>query len=300
MLPQKCLINVPVADLRHQPTPICSYDQHDPLQETQLLMGEQAHIIDEKDDWVKIEALEQPFCGVDGKWSGYPGWVLKSQIQPLDSFPATSFTLSNDLWTPVFTEPSISSNPIYHLSLGTRLPVCDTQPGWTRLTLPDGQTPWVASNSATELTPITLAKQLLGSPYRWGGRSAYLSNALFFSGVDCSGLVQLVYRVLGFNLPRNAHDQFLRSTPVAVDALQPGDLIFSEKKCSPGRITHVMLFVQDNQLLEATDQVNRVRLVSAKEKFGVNLEKSPVKDSIVYSRQIENLIDPHSLSLDSK
>jgi peptidoglycan DL-endopeptidase CwlO len=65
---------------------------------------------------------------------------------------------------------------------------------------------------------VAIAEQYLGVPYVWGGASP--------SGFDCSGLVMYVYGQLGVSLPHNAAAQYAATTPVSVQDLQPGDLVF--------------------------------------------------------------------------
>ena len=64
-----------------------------------------------------------------------------------------------------------------------------------------------------------LARQLAGTPYRYGGSEPK-------DGFDCSGLVWYVYRSLGIEVPRSAAEQQRVATPVAYDNLIPGDLVF--------------------------------------------------------------------------
>src|SRR5436309_1284094 len=65
---------------------------------------------------------------------------------------------------------------------------------------------------------VGLAREWLGVPYIFGGCSR--------RGVDCSCLVQLVYRALGVTLPRVAADQFGATARVSREDLAPGDLVF--------------------------------------------------------------------------
>jgi len=65
---------------------------------------------------------------------------------------------------------------------------------------------------------IKEARKFLGTPYLWGGVTPF--------GFDCSGLVQMVYRALGLNLPRDSKDQRNRGTKIDVGQIEMGDLLF--------------------------------------------------------------------------
>jgi cell wall-associated NlpC family hydrolase len=110
------------------------------------------------------------------------------------------------------------------------------------------------------------ARQFLGDKYYWGGRSGY--------GVDCSGLVNISYRVWGLELPRNAAQQCDYGRPVTRRNFKPADLIFSTKRDHPERINHVMLYAGGEKLLEATQDSGSVREVTFKKKFGQELAKT--------------------------
>jgi cell wall-associated NlpC family hydrolase len=65
---------------------------------------------------------------------------------------------------------------------------------------------------------VGIAQRYLGVPYVYGGASP--------SGFDCSGLVMYCYAQVGIGLSHGATDQQHASTPVPLNALQPGDLVF--------------------------------------------------------------------------
>ena len=89
---------------------------------------------------------------------------------------------------------------------------------------------------------VQVAQDWLGVPYVFGGCSR--------SGVDCSCLVQLIYRTLGVNFPRVAADQWTAVQHIARDELQPGDLVFFRDTYMPG-ISHVGIYVGSGQQINA-------------------------------------------------
>lgn len=109
--------------------------------------------------------------------------------------------------------------------------------------------------STTGAGVVAEAKKYLGVPYVWGGTDPG-------KGLDCSGLVQLVYKNLGYDLPRLAGDQVNAGRKVAslADA-RPGDLLGFG---SP--MHHVGIFVGDNMMIEAPRPGKAVRIAPIYEK----------------------------------
>jgi hypothetical protein len=86
--------------------------------------------------------------------------------------------------------------------------------------------------------PVEIARRYLGVPYVFGGTDPA-------TGLDCSGLVQLVFRQLGIALPRTAQLQYQATTRVPRDQLQPGDLVFFARTYADPHdwITHVGIYI---------------------------------------------------------
>jgi hypothetical protein len=97
---------------------------------------------------------------------------------------------------------------------------------------------------------VSEAKKYLGVPYVWGGTDPK-------SGLDCSGLVQLVYKNLGFDLPRVSGDQAKAGTEVSggLANAQPGDLLAFG---SP--VHHIGIYVGDGKMIEAPRPGKDVRI----------------------------------------
>jgi NlpC/P60 family/Transglycosylase-like domain len=109
----------------------------------------------------------------------------------------------------------------------------------------------MAASLRGPINVVQTAERWLGVPYVFGGCSA--------RGVDCSCLVQLVFRSLGFNLPRTAAEQFAATARVAREALQPGDLVFFANTYMPG-ISHVGIYVGAGQQINAPMEGQRVSI----------------------------------------
>ena len=93
------------------------------------------------------------------------------------------------------------------------------------------------------------ARHFLGLPYRWGGMSER-------QGMDCSGLVKLLYATFNIELPRTSHEQFYAGENVGVENLQTGDLIFfSSDGITPN---HVGLYIGDNSFVHAEKKAGHV------------------------------------------
>ena len=109
---------------------------------------------------------------------------------------------------------------------------------------------------ALELRLTRTAMRYLGVPYMWGGES--------FSGVDCSGFVQAVFRHNGIELPRTADAQFEVGHRIASAGLQPGDLVFFQTYALGA--SHVGIYLGDGQFVHASSS-NGVRVDSLSEDY---------------------------------
>ncbi len=102
---------------------------------------------------------------------------------------------------------------------------------------------------------VAEAKKYLGLPYVWGGTDPK-------KGLDCSGLVQLVYKNLGYDLPRVSYQQAAAGRPVASMAqAQPGDLIAWDNSSRNNGVDHIAIYIGGGKMIEAPRTGLDVRIV---------------------------------------
>lgn len=206
--------------------------------------GDWSHItLPDYSGWIRTSELGAPvikgFCKVDASCS--------SPLEVVAVVTTTHIPLYKDA-------TSDEANGTIYLS--TALPLLDvTQPQRLLVALPDERSAWLSRTDASirqgtdtyPRTPLdtvtTCARAFLGRPYLWGGTS--------WEGLDCSGLVQLCYRMGGDLLPRDADQQhdFLTQS-VRKDEMEEGDLIFFGSKA----ITHVALALNHQEYIHAEGQ----------------------------------------------
>lgn len=118
-----------------------------------------------------------------------------------------------------------------------------------------GSATGAGSGSGDGQAVVEEAKKYLGIPYLWGGTDPE-------KGLDCSGLVQLVYKKFGVDLPRVSYQQATAGRPVAsLDQAKPGDILAFD---SP--VDHVAIYMGNNKMIEAPRTGLDVRIIDVYEK----------------------------------
>jgi len=190
-----------------------------------LLFGETCLLIEETVEWINVS------CDHDG----YQGWIPQSYVRPaLDNFREWNRKVA------VHGAIMQNSTGRIDLSPGSIIPndlECNLSGSVFRYSDARVFEPENADAAG-------LANLFLHTPYLWGGRSVW--------GIDCSGLVQVVYGILGKPLPRDASQQVNTGSAVSFAEQQSGDLAFFEKD---ERITHVGIVLSDNRIIHASGKV---------------------------------------------
>ena len=277
------VVAVPVVDLRAQPHTTAQAGVHDPDEETQLLYGERVRVMESRDGWARVEAMEQAEYSHNARWQGYPGWVPLQTLLPAVAVASPTAVVTSQ-WAKLWQDAYRTQIAPIQLPLGTMIRATDAGGRLWEVELADGTFAWMGSEDAKSLEALAAlsplerrkallntAALLLGEPYLWGGRAPVTTSIhLPASGVDCSGLVNLAYRTVGMAIPRDAHEQYLRAKPIK--ALQPGDLIFLSERDNPRHVVHVMLYAGKGEVIEAPGTGLAVRRIAIAERLGQSLD----------------------------
>jgi hypothetical protein len=200
--------------------------------------------------------------GGGGRWSkvenradGYRGWVRAWGLRTLTTAEAAEWARAAR-WRVARSHVELRAGPGRGAVVGPifwNSPVtADRFSGrFARLRLPDGTHAWIerrnlrlSSRKAGSMDRVIA--RFSGIPYFWGGRTPM--------GFDCSGFVQQVMAGLGVSVPRDAHEQFLRSKPGRKRTPRKGDLVFFGR--SGGRMTHVGIAIGNGLIAHAQGTVH--------------------------------------------
>ena len=185
---------------------------------SQLLYGESADIIEVKDNWTKIIT----------HYDNYEAWMDTKQISPVsDEFVVSR---KRNLVKEPFQSTMTESGKVL-LSMGSEVNFETTAP--TR------------GRDLSE-SIVNCAKEFLNVPYLWGGKTYF--------GIDCSGITQIIYKIHGIKIPRDAYQQAeIGDALTFIEEAKPGDLAFFENK--EGRIHHVGIILADQKIIHAHGKV---------------------------------------------
>ncbi|NLI71911.1 MAG: C40 family peptidase [Bacteroidales bacterium] len=222
------IVNLPIISLRAE-----ANERSEMV--SQLLFGQQIEILEKQEKWFYVKNLTDE----------YEGWISANTVNQRHftekAVDTSKFKASK---TPVLVCFKTSSVEKIMLPGGSMLPptvreqfelageiyqIAQLEPVYTKNN--DGQ------------LAVELAQQYVNAPYLWGGKSVM--------GIDCSGLVQVVFSMLGIFLPRNASQQVEHGTVVDFLAeARPGDLAFFEDE--EGFIIHVGILINSHQIIHAS------------------------------------------------
>lgn len=208
-------VTAPVVNLRRHPNG---------PRDRQLVLGEDLLIFEDHDGWSFVQAQKD----------GYVGYLPTSEVTSAPTRP-THWVCART--SHIYEDADFKSPDTLCLSFGSRITVIGTSGRFAQT--PQGFIPTQHIRTIGTFLDglVNVAKRFLGTPYLWGGNSAW--------GIDCSGLVQAACLANGIPCPGDSDQQEAElGTPVAPDAgYAPGDLLFWKG--------HVALVTSQIQLIHA-------------------------------------------------
>lgn len=206
---------------------------------SQLLFGEHFQILEQSKGWVKIKL----------QFDDYEGWIDEKQYQPISEsefglLSSKETVLNADLIEYV----SGKDNLLFPIPLGASLSFLDVPQINTSEFTFEGLR---AFDKKPKSEILKTAFMYLNTPYLWGGKTPF--------GIDCSGFVQMVYKLNGYALLRDASQQATQGEVLSfIEEAEAGDLAFFDNE--EGKITHVGILMNDNYIIHAHGKVRIDRL----------------------------------------
>lgn len=230
---------------------------------TQSVMGMPVRIIKKAPNgWLLIQ-----------NYDGYFGYTTSGSVCPktqeaYNAWFKAKRIVSTELHGHIYTEPSLKSTTLSDLTAGCVVLWKDEtiQNNFYKVETPNGRVGWIPVSEGTEweewvatreLTAdnlIKTARSFLGSPYVWGGNTT--------NGMDCSGLVNLCFRLNGYCILRDVSQ--LRREGIDVDRsegwknYQPGDLLIFGKNRADGSTSwrHVGIYIGNGRFIHSATSVH--------------------------------------------
>jgi len=221
------LCNLSVVPLRAEPS-----DTSELV--SQVLYGELFKVIEQRKKWSRIRLF----------FDRYEGWVDNKQIRLVSEEEYSTLkkvkpVYATDLVDIVTTE----ENQLLSIFLGCQVNNCS----FLKHTF-EGKS---ISEKLPKKKLINTAILYLNSPYLWGGKTPF--------GIDCSGFTQMVYKLNGYKLLRDASQQATQGEALSfIEESEPGDLAFFDN--TEGLITHVGIIMEDNYIIHAHGKVRIDRI----------------------------------------
>lgn len=208
---------------------------------SQVLFGEIYEVLEEEDNWLYIRLLHDD-------WQGWIDRKMHKEVSAsyVESYRSSDQLIMGEVFNLVLKEGDWGNKLIV---AGSVLPFYDAYSKKMKLEEDEyaliGTLKEIGIDNLRDLL-IQYALMYYNTPYLWGGRTPY--------GIDCAGLSQIVYRMVGMNLPRKAEQQVLKGQTLSfIEESLPGDLAFFGDEA--GAITHVGILWEPGRIIHASGRV---------------------------------------------
>ena len=218
--------------------PVRKDPAHQAEQVTQFLFGDHYAVIEHSNDgkWVRVR----------GWYDQYEGWIDIRQHQAISPeyfkhINHAEFKITTDLTATLLYNKS----PIMIL-MGSMIPISSSELFKMEEQFAfNGESKNVGQRREFDFLRV-IATRYLNSPYQWGGKTPF--------GIDCSGFTQMVFKICGYKLLRDASQQAGQGKAVAsLSAARQGDLAFFTD--GNGKVSHTGILMADHKVIHASGKV---------------------------------------------
>lgn len=184
---------------------------------SELQYGTELEILEEQGGWVFTRQKD-----------GYLGWAYKPYLVEGPAAKATHLVIvpSCEIVSRIFS----GTNVMLEETNGNWAKVIANKTGWMPSSLLRAIRDLPGSLEEKRKIPVQDSMRMIGVPYLWGSTSG--------NGIDCSGLVRLLHRWVGVDIPRDADMQHAAAKPVE-PPFEVGDLFFFAENDSKRKVTHM-------------------------------------------------------------
>lgn len=207
---------------------------------TQILYGEHFEIMEQMVGWTKVKLA----------FDGYEGWIDSKMVTELNSRIAVKLEKKDPaVLGDIFSIIPVNNKQNMMLVAGSSLPLW--RPYLKEFTIGRHSYNFKGEVFCGKIKDprsviISQALKYFNAPYMWGGRTPF--------GIDCSGFTQIIYKMIGYKIPRDAGAQVQTGTVICfIDEAEPGDLAFFDD--DNGNIVHVGIIWKRNKIIHASGKV---------------------------------------------
>ena len=248
------ICNLSIVPLRIEP---CDKSE----QVSQILFGEHFKVLEIRRKWSKIRL----------SFDNYEGWIDNNQYEKIEEETYTSLEDSNIPLAGELIEFATDENQKFLI-----VPIGSNLPHYNNQSLLLNNTNYHYEGMVFDkILPkdfiVEIAYKFLNTPYLWGGKTPF--------GIDCSGFAQLVYKLCGYKLLREASQQASQGEVLSfIEESEAGDLAFFDD--NEGIITHVGIIMNDNYIIHAHGKV-RIDRIDHSGIFNIDSQKHTHKLRVI-------------------
>ncbi|MDP5106487.1 MAG: C40 family peptidase [Polaribacter sp.] len=228
---------------------------------SQLLFGDHFTILEKDKYWSKIRIT----------FDHFEGYIDNKQFEEIPEDFYQKLTFRDAVFSgEIIDFIASNTNDLITIPLGSRLPYFTKNEFFfnNKKFIYDGT---VFSGIQDKSEIIQKAFAYINTPFLWGGKTPF--------GIDCSGFTQMVYKLCGYKLYRNAKQQATQGEVLSfIEESEPGDLAFFDNE--EGDIIHVGIILKDYHIIHAHGKV-RIDTLDHSGIFNADLQKHTHKLRII-------------------